>query len=63
MAAETALVRSGRTAEAADGARQVLHSFALRHGREIILPLVVVVMIAVFSLLSEVFLTSPISAM
>ena len=59
MAAETALVRSGRAAKASDGAHQVLHSFALRHGREIVLPLVVVLMIAVFSLLSDVFLTVP----
>ena len=59
MAAETALVRSGRAAKASDGAHQVLHSFALRHGREVVLPLVVVLMIAVFSLLSDVFLTVP----
>lgn len=59
MAAETASVGSGRTAEAPDIARHVLHSLALRHGREAILPLVVVVMIAVFSLLSDVFLTVP----
>ena len=39
------------------GAGFALHTFAARHGREIVLPLVVIFLIMVFSLLSDVFLT------